>query len=245
MTMTRLLLTLALLLWATTAQAQGSIVQSANNADAHPFGGDATGVTTFGATTTSGNVSCAVFAAGASSRTVTSVTDDGGNTYSLVPGATAEVASTSEAWIYCSKTTATAQIVTVTLSSACTCEGEITIYEIGNTTASPIEDGSGAAVAANTTHDTGTVTTAGYAVLIGGSFRTGTSSWTIDADFTQSLNVSGAVIGYDLVSAGGNYSMTNTTSGNTDTSNVLAAITANAPGGGSGCPGMLLRGVCE
>lgn len=240
--MRRLLLTLALCSWAASAQAQVAFGQWATDAAAQPFQTDGIDDLAFAGTVASGSRVCVGIGVGATSRTVTSVVDDGSNTYALV--ATAEEAGAGlEGWIYCSKTTATMQTVTVTLSSAVNTPAVFHIASFTGDDATATPPGSGSTAASSTTHDSGTVTVnAANGAIFG--FTYGTSGvYTIDADFTEgtSANTSVGTAGYDLNPATGSVSMTQTTAGSENTVNIIAKLEAAGGGGGSGsCLGTLL-----
>lgn len=215
-----------------------SHVQHKAQYSATVFSGDGTGVLAFDAPLTIGNGVLVAFGLDASSRTVTSVTDDGGNTYVLASqggtNATGETASTHEAWVYvCNSVASPATTVTVTLSSAFAGDASMAMAEFtGHNTTTPVEDVVvTVTTVTGTTHDSGNVVTAADGAYLFSYIFMSSGVYTIDADFTTIQNAAKAVCGYDLVATAGTYSATHTSAGAEAGINILVAIQAASGGG--------------
>lgn len=167
-------------------------------------------------------------------RSVSSVTDDGGNTYALLSAGGTDATqgettfNSGEVWIYGAPITTPATTVTVTLSAAVGDTGRLTVYHLtGQHATTPTEDVAVHSDTTGTSHAVGSVTTAAAGnVLIG--IRAGSSgTYTNEAGWIETDNISagfGAVIGaYDTVDAA-TTSWTITTGGNESTVAALVAI---------------------
>lgn len=194
-------LTILFLLCAVEASAQTYNSTAIWTTDANPFGGDGTGVLT--QTISTGQTVCPHFTIPASNRTVSSVVDDGGNTYNLV--ITGEESGTWELWVYCSYTTASATSITVTLSSAAT-GGVLASTIFTNTDSADAIGGSsfGETTTPGTSFSPGSVTVAApSSVIYGFTWLTAAAtSLAIDAEYTVSgVNTTIYAGGYKSVSA--------------------------------------------
>ena len=245
--MMRRLILAALLCVPCEAWAAVSLVQCKAAASTTPFAGDGIGEVVFDAPTSAGSRVLTAIGVEVTSRTITSVTDDGSNTYALAGGdATTEVNAQWELWVYATKVTTPSSTITWTLSSATGATGKIVACEIAgdDSTATGSLETAVTADATGTTHNSGDVTCSGNCALFG--FVHGSSgSYTIDADFTEgtSFNTAFGTGGTDMATAGAQ-GLTTATVGNEATGSILVKLDEAAAGGG-GCPGMLLRGVCE
>ena len=222
------------LFWSSPSWAVQSIVQSALDAATQPWVTDGIAELTFSGDFTVGNTVCVGFGLDASSRSVSSVTDDGAssNTYALAT--TTEASGALEAWMYCGLVTNAANVITVTLSSACACTGVIFGWEVGDSHATtPVGNVDAHFISvATTSHPTPLVgdlalTDAG-AMLLGFTYGS-TGTYTLDATYVSLWNRNVGTGGSKLISAADN--MVNTTSGNESSLNLLVEIrpSASAP----------------
>jgi hypothetical protein len=241
----RRLLLLLLLLCPVPAWAQATFSQFAVDAAGSPFTGDGIDDLSFGSTVASGARVIVFFGLEATSRTVSSVTDDGGNTYALCGATgTAETNGAWEAWAYCSKTTATMQTVTVTLSAASAAVADFVMFAVtgDDSTANgslPVAIGTDIT---GTTHNSGNVTLGGDGLLVGWIIGS-SGTYTIDADFTEpsGANQSNSTGGYDDA-ASGTHGFTTTTVGNEATISFLVGL-VDAGGAATCTGGVLLLGA--
>lgn len=208
-------------------------VQNAALYNATFFATDGIGEISFSGAATVGNRVYVCFGIDATSRTVTSVTDDGGNTYALVnqggTNATGEVPSNSEAWVYAADVANAATQITVTLNSAFAGDASVAIVEVtGQHVTTPDEDVTAAVTGAGeTTHTFSDVTYSGGLLL---AYMHGSGgAYTIDADFTTVQNVAKAVCGYDET-VSGTFNCVNTSSGNESVVKILIAVQSAAAG---------------
>lgn len=214
-------------------------VQS-NSSFGAAFATDGIAELSFGVAATVGNRAYVFFGVGASSRTVTSVTDDGGNTYALVTDggqtATVEAAGTYECWCYAANVGTAATQVTIEISSAYAgADASIVIVEAsGQDVASPDEDVAVGSTSAATSHTVGNVTLAAADGMLLSYMYGTTGTYTLDADFTSIVNSSQHIAGYDQLAASGTYDCTNTSPGSESLLMLLIAVKASTGGGGGG-----------
>lgn len=226
----RWLLLLALLL---PLQANAAVVQSVIDASTTPWVTDAVAELTFGSDFTVGNTVCVGFGMDASSRTISSVEDDGGPTNTYTLAATVENPGSSEAWMYCGIVERAANVITVTISSALASPGAIFGWEISGARASASVGNTATNLSSATTSHPAPVSgtlalTDATAQLLGFSYGS-TGTYTIDAGFTELWNRNVGTGGYQSVSAAD--SMVNTTGGNESANNLLVEIRPAAAGG--------------
>ncbi len=169
-----------------------------------------------------------------SARTVSSVVDDGSNTYSLLTqggqDATADETtfSSGEVWFYGGWITTAATTVTVTLSAAASDTGRLTTYELSGVHATtPTEDVAIHTDTTGTSHAVGPVVTAAAGSLVIGVRAGSVGIYTNEGGYTETDNINqgfgGVISGYKAVGAAST-SWTMTTSGNESTAAVLIAI---------------------
>lgn len=219
-------------------------VQSATLYNATFFATDGIGEISFSVAATVGNRIYVCFGFDATSRTVTSVIDDGGNTYALVnqggTNATGEVPSNSEAWVYAANVATAATQITITLSAALAGDTSVVIVEVsGQHATTPDEDVTVAVSAVGeTTHTFSDVTISGGLLL---SYMHGSgSTYTLDVDFTSIQNVAKALCGYDEVGAG-TFNCVNTSETTQSVVKILIAVQSAAAGGSSILKQMLMH----
>lgn len=211
-------------------------VQS-NSSFGASFATDGIAELSFGVAATVGNRAYVFFGVGGSSRSVTSVTDDGGNTYALVTdgaqAATVESVGSNECWCYAANVGTAATQITITLSSAYAgADASIVIVEVsGQAAASPDEDVAVGTTVAATSHTVGNVTLAAADGMLLSYMYGSTGAYTLDADFTSIVNASQHVAGYDQLAASGTYDCTNTSPGSESLLMMLIAVKAETAGG--------------
>ena len=212
-----LLLTLG---WAGVSQA-AQAVTFGSDASTTPFITD--GIADITLSIASGNFTCVGFGIQSTALSVTSVTDTGGNTYTLAD--TDEVASTVEAWMYCGTATSSATAITITMNTNNGNEGHAfawTVTESANTVGNTSSGN-----ANSTSHSSGAVAITGAnSIMVGFTVFGASSSPTIDADYTENLNRASLTAGYRAVTAGD--TMVNTTGGNRQSATILTEIKASA-----------------
>jgi hypothetical protein len=245
MKLTSLLTVVLVVAAVSVADAAATVTQFKTDASSTPWSGDGVDDLAFDASVGAGSLVCPIISLSASTRTISSVTDNGGNTYALASqggtDATTEIGGVSEVWIYCSVTTTTMQTVTVTLNSSLGSPAAFSIVEIDGQHATPVEDVALATTTTVLTHTSGSVTTASAGSALIGAMYGSTGSYTIDADFTTLFNDTQGLGGYDEVGAG-SFTMVNTSVSAESQAIVLIAIApAAAPAASSGS--RLLLGV--
>jgi hypothetical protein len=202
----------------------------------------------FGATTAAGATLVAVIGIKddntAVDVTITSVADDGGNTYTPAVSTTHTDAGLGmRLAVYYCEDADPAATVTITLSGNISdTVGDFTVYELdGAATSSSLDDTVSAQEDANTTHASGNVTTTeDGGILIGGTLSS--EGVSLDANFTPILEGFSSAHGYRIVTTATNYSMTNTTGDFAPSISVLAAFKADAGGGEEEPTGGVIRG---
>lgn len=253
MVMIRILLTLALLLWATTAQAQWSLVQTRT---ACPSGCDVTDdwtstgvISVTGLTTTTAGNTLVIYAqAGNDSRTVSSVSCNGDTATALHTEY-----GTRMAYLGAVVVATTGTSCTVTLNGASTSSnGSVVVQEWSGGAATLTEAGTSTGainVSSVTAHTAATVTPSNAPVLYVSVLALSAASggMTHDADFTGAA-IGGTVMYYayrtqtDTTAQGITYTSVTTRGSNV----ALAALEGAAAGGG--CTGGLLllgAGKCD
>jgi len=225
--MTRLLILLLTLLWATPSWAAfGVTFTDAGTTTVW----DGTTVGTVTVSAAAGDTICVWGDVQGSNRTLT-ITDNksgGSNTYTLM--ATREILNAVELWINCTVTAGTVTEITGTLRSAIAPHSHLVAWVITGARSALSAPNAATSDTTGTSHATGTVTiTDATALLIGGSVHAGTGAITLDALYTSRYSDTGLVIGDDTVS--GNQGMTNTTGSNRATANALVEIRPAATAG--------------
>lgn len=225
---------LFVLLFTSPSWAVLNIVQSQLDAATTPWATDGIAEVTFGSDFTVGNTVCVGFAFDATSRTISSVADDGGPTNTYTQAATLEQSGCCEGWIYCGIVERAANVVTVTISSALAGTGVIFGWEVGDARAtSSVGNTSTNSVASSTSHPNpaaGTLAlTDASAMLLGFTYGS-TGTYTLDAGFTSIFNRNIGTGGSQYITSAD--SMVNTTAGNEGTLNILVEIRPIAAAGG-------------
>lgn len=237
----RLSLALALVLaWAGPAAAQTYVTHAQD--DTAPFITD--GIADVAITPTNGNTVCVMFAVPATSRTVTSVADNGSTTYSLV--ATNQSAS-REGWMYCGIVAGSPTSIAITISSAVGAGGYAGAIEFSGThTSDSIGNNVSYFDNTGTMHNPGSLTISGSAAVALAFVYGSNGSYTPD-DYTSRYNatintVDQAVVAHKSITANDEFNLT--TGGNEETVILVAEILPAA--GGATCTAMLLGvGPCE
>ena len=141
-----LLALLSILVCAAPSDAQIGSVQSAWSANTNAFETDGIESVAFSGTVSTG---CQVYVGvmlSATNRTISSVADDGSNTYALstsggTDATTQNGSSGTEVWIYEAPVTSTMQTVTVTISSALATPARVATFAVcGQHGTTPTED---------------------------------------------------------------------------------------------------------
>lgn len=211
-----------------------SVVQYTFSSNTNAFETDATEAVSFAASATVGNVIAVGIMASATNRTISSVSDEGGNTYTLVTNSNNEYASSgTEVWWYTAPVTTTAQTVTVAINSALASPARVVIVEVtAADTTTPVED-TAIADTNSTSHACGPITASGASVLLGIMFGTN-GTYTNEASWTSMGSVTTGHAAYRAVTAG-DYTWTPTTSGTEQTAMSLIAVApAAAAASGAG-----------
>lgn len=168
-------------------------------------------------------------------RTVASVADEDAGAYGEAITITSALGGgTVRLSMHYLRPTTAVSTITATLNAATGSPGGMWIGEFSDVQATPLGTTNSNTVGTpGTSHDTGNVTTdVANAVLVGASLNVDSTTWTIDGDFSEVFNADAfAVIGYDLLAATGTHSMTNTSSGNVDSVNLIAWFKGNVAGG--------------
>lgn len=212
-----LLLTLG---WAGVSQA-AQTVTFGSDASTTPFITD--GIADITLSIPSGNFTCVCFGIQSTALSVTSVTDTGGNTYTLAD--TDEIADTVEVWMYCGKATSSATAITVTMNSNNGNEGHAFAWTVTESATTVGNTSSGNTN--GTSHSSGAVAITGSnSVMVGFTIFSSNSAPTIDANYTESLNRQSLTAGYRAVTAGD--TMVNTTGGNRQSATILTEIKASS-----------------
>lgn len=246
--MRRLILTLALVAWAVETSAQVSFSQVAWSANTNAFETDAIETVSFGGTVSTG---CRVYVGigvTATNRTISSVTDDGSNTYALATqggqDATTESASSgTEVWIYTAPVTTTMQTVTVTISSALATPARVATWAVcGQHATTPTEDTAVATQTSATSHPCGGLVTASAGSALVGFIGGSNGTYNNEAGWTSNGSVTNYHAAYRTIDAA-TTTWTPTTSASEATTSVCLAITPAAGGGGGSSNTRLLLGV--
>lgn len=208
------------------------------SASSTPFDTDGIEAVTFDAQVADGREILVGISLNSHSRTITSVVDDGGNTYALASqggiDATNEITDV-ELWVYRATVATPASTVTVTLSSPLASEANLWVLEVSGQHATPIEDVALADTVNVQTHPVGPVTTAGGGSGLVGLLATAVSTLTNEGGWTQLVNFSGTffsvLAAYRTIGAGST-SWSPTTVGTDDCTLALMAIAPSAGGAG-------------
>lgn len=157
------------------------------NASATPFSASASAAVTV--SLTAGDTACVVFGVEISTRTVSSVTDNGGNSYSLA--ATNEIAGSLESWVYCTVAASSATSITVTISSTFAGNGLVGAWTVTESRAgtSVGNTNTGVTSPANTVHTTNSAAlTDASAMMLASSYCVANCTYTNEAGWTQNGN---------------------------------------------------------
>jgi hypothetical protein len=150
-----------------------------------------------------------------STRTITITDNRSGASHTYTRVANREISGNLEVWLDCVVADSPVTQITGTISSTIATESHLYAWVIGGGSASL---GTPNAVTAETnpagvSHNPGTITIAGSsALLLGASVHNGTSTFTLDGDYTSRYSQTGIIVGDDEVTA--NADMANTTGGN-------------------------------
>jgi hypothetical protein len=219
-----------------------SVVQTKVTVNANAFSGDATEALTFDAPATVGNYIVAAFWVTASSRDISTVTDNGSggtNTYAILSQGGVDANRINgteqvEVWIVGALVERVASIVTVVLNGAVGSPGRMAIWEVTGQHATPVEDvatqdngGTG-----DQSHDTGPVVTAAAASLLFAVLAGGSGTYTNPGGWTELDNQANGLIAYRSVDAAST-TWIPTSAANEQTVSAVVAIQPAAGGGGS------------
>jgi len=215
-----------------------SVVQFKESTDGNIFATDGIEAVVFDSTVPAGSFVTVAINVPSTTRSISSVVDNGGNTYALLTqggtNATIDSGTTaSEVWIYGAQITSSMTTVTVTVSSAIAAPSKIVLWEVtGQHATTPVEDVAVGVTTTGTSHAVGPVVTAAAGSVLIGSMYTGASAevLTNDASFTEAANTSEGIAAHDLVGAAStSWTVTSTT--NAAMAMVLVAIQPAAAGG--------------
>lgn len=245
------LLVVWLLAVAVPASAQVTFVQMKVSTAANAFETDGIETLTFDSPASAGTIVLVGVSLTASNRTITSITDDGGNSYAVCSqggtDANREDAGQSEVWIYCGVLASPASAVTTTISSALATPGRMFSINFSGQNVTPVEDVAIALSSATTSHPVGPVVTAAAgAMLVGIGYGT-SGPYTNNAGWTQIDSTTFGISAYEDVGAAST-SYTVTSAGNESLAMALVALAPSGGGGGGGCRGGLLlmkAGPCD
>lgn len=209
-------LLLALLCWLVSAPTWAAQTATwTENASATPFSASASAAVAV--SLTAGDTACVTFGVEVSTRTVSSVTDNGSNTYNLA--STSEIGGSLESWTYCTVAGASATSITVTLSSTFAGNALVGAWvvtesratsSVGNVTATTTSP-------ANTVHTTGNAAlTDASAMMLAVSYciasctYTNEGGWTQNGNTTRYISASKAATGteaYDPTTGGNEFAL--------------------------------------
>jgi hypothetical protein len=212
-----------------------TFVQLKVTTNANAFETDATEALTFDSNATVGNFVVVGIGLTATNRTISSVTDSGGNTYALLSegGVNATVdsgGSATEVWLYGAPVTSAANIVTVVINSALATPARMWILEVsGQHATTPIEDVAVTTTTSATSHPSGSVTTAAAGNIVIGMLFGTNGTYTNQATWTQIDNSANGISAYKAVDAA-TTTWTPTTGGSESTAIVTIAIQPAAAG---------------
>ena len=195
---------LAGLLWASPSQAAVAFVQAAFDST-QPFITDATGVATFSGACTTGNT-IIVGISTLLDRTISTVTDDGGNTYSTDAGLNITGGGTAgESWIYWAPCTTAASVVTVTLAAPVTDQGIVLIAEFSGLNNSDLLEDPDEIVDLATPYNSGDlITTVNDSLLFGVIVSDSAADFTNEAGWSlpdAGADWAGGLVAYKILSA--------------------------------------------
>jgi len=218
------LVTLCLLTHAPAWAAQSVTFATNGTGAGQPWSGSASASVTIAIA--SGDKACVMFGNGANNRSVSSVTDDGGNSYGTVKVTHENTGAFLEAWAYCTSATATATAITATLDSSTTNRGFLVAWKLTNSDAAGnTGDGETDLGVSHTT--TGNVSLTGSASTLLGCTMGSNGAYTIDAgtwtedNKTTSVSIT-IVCGHKAVT--GAATMTNTSGVNEDSVTLVIEI---------------------
>lgn len=243
MVIIRIFLTLALLLWATTAQAQVTVTQAVGP-DAASYTAGVKTFTGLSALSVGQTVVCGV--ANFNNRTFSSVLL-GGQAMAVSTDATiGATASRSTQYWRRVDGSESGQNVVVTLSGSDGNSSGMYCLVLAGVAASPAIDGDGDAGSGVTSLTTGPVTpTAAHNIIISYGQR-GNRTWTYNSGWTDvgtpNFNY---YMAYRIQTAATAQQMDITTGDSSSFLDLTIASYDGTSGVGGGCSGMLLRGVCE
>lgn len=185
------------------------------NASATPFSASASASVTV--SLAAGATACVIFGAEVSNKTVSSVVDDGSNTYTLA--ATNEIGGSIELWTYCTVAGSSATSITPTLSSTFAGNGLVGAWVVTESRATSSVGNTNTAITtpAATAHTTGSAAlTDASAMMLAVSYciancvYTNEAGWTEDGNTTRFVAASKAATGteaYDPTTGGNEFSL--------------------------------------
>jgi hypothetical protein len=196
--------------------------------DSQPFITDGTGEATLTAPCTPGNT--LVVAIGTTAdRTINSVADDGGNTYSSGGGTAAE------AHLWFAPCTNAASLITVTLSAATTDQGLVLVAEFSGLNNSDLLEDPEEFVDTASPYDSGNVvTTVDDSLLFGFVISDSAANYTNEAGWTDALD-SNFLVAYKILSATATEAWNPTSAASENSAAVLGAFNGAAVGGAAPC----------
>lgn len=240
---------LLLLSLASTVSAQVTISQTAWSANANAFETDAVETVSFASQV---SVGCRVYTGillSATNRTISSVTDDGSNSYALSTqggtNATTEVAAAAtEVWIYEAAVTTAMQTVTVTISSALATPARVALLAVcGQHATTPTEDVAIATQTSATSHPCGGLVTAAAGSALFGIMAGSNGTYSTPAGWTQIGSTVNFIADQRTIGAA-TTTWTPTTAASEGTASACVAIAPAAASSASCFMTVLGTGVC-